>query len=360
MKKKKRILLCGYYGRNNSGDDALASVCIDRLWSVFKPESISVLSGTPVWCNGNAGVSYPDLSVRFARTRAMLSSNVIVYGGGGVLQDHRGLADLKEKRRTIAVAKALGKKVIFLGISVGPVTSTQGQRLAARVLNMADYISVRDDYSFRMATERLKVTAPVDSHFDLAVLMDGAVPGKERKKNVLGVSLVPAKDAFGLSSESSYLENLAKALKRVIDEYGFEIRFFVFNKLAGDEELAKKMCALIGVRSRLRIIDYEMNPLRVFEQVKECSHFMGMRLHSAIFAFMASIPFILVNYHPKCEGFAEKIKLTRNALIDVQNPKDLETGLFGLVSGTIAPSGYSLEKARREAEKSFERALSFL
>ncbi|HBG45908.1 MAG TPA: hypothetical protein DDW94_02860 [Deltaproteobacteria bacterium] len=360
MKKKNRILLCGYYGRGNSGDDALASVCIERLWSAFKPESISVLSGTPVWCNRNPGVFYPDLTVRFARTRAMLSSNIIVYGGGGVLQDHRGLADLKEKHRNIAAAKALGKKVLFLGISVGPLSSPQGQRLAARVLNMADYISVRDDDSFRLVTERLRVTAPVDGHFDLAVLMDRSVAGKEEKGNVLGVSLVPAKDAFGLSGEISYLENLAGVLRRVIDEYGFEIRFFVFNKMAGDEELAKRMCALIGDQSRLRIIDYDMNPVRVFEQVKACSHFMGMRLHSGIFAFMASIPFIMVNYHPKCEGFAEKIKLSRDALIDIQDPKDLERGLLGLARGTIAPSGYSLDEARREAERSFDRALSFV
>lgn len=361
MKNNKRILLCGYYGYDNAGDDALASVCIGQIWKLFGPSSLFVMSRAPVYFDEGVKVSYPDLSVRFGRMRAILSSDVIVYGGGGVFQDHRGLSDLREKLRHITMAKVLGKKVFFLGISVGPLMSEDGRRLAAKVLNKADYISVRDDISYRLITQKLNVTAPVDNLFDLAVLLDKASVKVDRKgKKVLGVSLLPAKDAFELKGEKSYLDNLASVLMRVINEHGFEVRFFVFNRNAGDKELAERMCTMLGFSDFVKVVPYDRNPVHVLKEVKACSHFLGMRLHSAIFAFMASIPFVMVNYHPKCEGFAEKVGLSSGSVLRIDDFKDTAEKVLALVNGEISPPGYSLEKARGEAELSFERAMQFM
>ena len=81
-----RVLLSGYYGFGNLGDEALLEVIVSQLRARFPGVSIDVLSASPEETARTLGI---EATARWnARTvrEAIAKADVLVSGGGGLLQ----------------------------------------------------------------------------------------------------------------------------------------------------------------------------------------------------------------------------------------------------------------------------------
>lgn len=353
------MLLNGYYGKCNSGDDALAYVCISQLCALADARYlVEVLSDDRIEHNCKFKNISADVSKRFQRFRSYLSSKVIVFGGGGIFQDHRktGLIDLRQKYLLVTLAKMLGRQIVFIGISVGPITTREGFWLTKKILNTAKYITVRDQCSYDFLVNRLKIRRDLEKTFDLAVLLnrDETLSGVVKKPKMLGISLVPVKDSSIYRDQRKFLSNLAMALVRIIDEHGVKIRMIEFNRNSGDLEIMNQLSSLIDRKQSISVVPYSRNPVNVARQVAQCSYFLAMRLHSAIFSYMTDTPFVLINYHQKCEGFAHEIGLEPERLIISDDKAEFLFKLDRLINSTDKGFLRKLEDAEREALKSFD------
>jgi len=47
-----------------------------------------------------------------------------------------------------------------------------------------------------------------------------------------------------------------------------------------------------------------------------------MRLHSCVLAYMASLPVLMLDYHPKCRGFAREVGFPPGAVVDLDQLRD--------------------------------------
>src|SRR5262249_7667542 len=75
-----------------------------------------------------------------------------------------------------------------------------------------------------------------------------------------------------------------------------------------------------ALRAKLRVptrhVRYAEDPLAVARTIASLRGLIAMRLHAAVFAFLARTPALLLGYHEKCAAWAETIGLDRSMIFD--------------------------------------------
>lgn len=360
MTTKKRVLLFGYYGMANAGDDVLSYVCIEQIHNYFNGAvTIEVAAENEVFKPGRIDVCYTKHNRKFARLRAILNADILFFGGGGIFQDYRktGRRDIFEKLVYVMLARALGKKVSFVGISVGPLATRPGQFMSRIIFKLATYISVRDSASYALLQETFGIRGNLFKSFDLALNMSTPVDARRNDKSIC-VSLVPMKHAHTGLDESKLLEGLAVVLTDLIDNHGYKVRLLEFNKSAGDIELIEQLTHRVSRHSSVEIVRYDGNPLRLIEAIASCCGVIATRLHAAIFAYMTATPFVVVNYHVKCENFAVEVGLNDSSIIRSDREPELRSKIAEMLTRQDSGCSYDLDQARREAGETIQNALT--
>ncbi len=138
--RTKPILLLGYYGYGNFGDEVSARAIRDSL--VSQGHAVTVICAQ----SRRLRSVYGAHCVGRHRFSALWQSGALLLGGGSVLQDETSLRSLCYYLFWIALAKARGLRVLLYANGIGPIRSSLGRRLTARVLRGVR-ILCRDDAS---------------------------------------------------------------------------------------------------------------------------------------------------------------------------------------------------------------------
>ena len=102
-----KFVISGYIGFDNFGDEAIAKVLISHLKSL-EAEKITVLSSNPL----KTSKMYAVDSVNFLNFfKPILESDVLISGGGSLLQDVTSLKSLIYYLAVIVTALVFNKKV---------------------------------------------------------------------------------------------------------------------------------------------------------------------------------------------------------------------------------------------------------
>ncbi|MEO5953743.1 MAG: polysaccharide pyruvyl transferase CsaB, partial [Chloroflexia bacterium] len=87
MSERNRIVILGWYGSNNTGDEALVQVIVERLRE-HGFDDLVALSTNPGKTGGRLGVkSVPRSLFNLQTIRAMIGAKALILGGGGLIQD---------------------------------------------------------------------------------------------------------------------------------------------------------------------------------------------------------------------------------------------------------------------------------
>ncbi len=304
------VLLDGYYGRRNAGDDAFCWVAV-RLSAELWPgrEVVLMADRTPALPAPVRTALGGGRAVRGARrlqaVTAVGRAERVVHVGGSTFR--RVNTHGRDQDRA---ARLLGRERHAVGVSVGPFRSAADEREVARVLGGYASISVRDEPSYDRAVA-LGITTPTTRAADVAILLPALlepVPGRsETETPVVAVSLAPF-ESLGEGAPSDEVvrrERLAALLRRAHDQVRFTVRLVSLNASAarGDgAELQRLGSMLDGIASEY--VPYEDDPVATYRAVESADALVGMRLHASIFAFAAGVPFLTIDYHPKCAEFA--------------------------------------------------------
>lgn len=113
-----KVLISGYYGFKNFGDEAILSVLVTHLKEVGA--DITVLSSdtdyTAKKYSVNSVRSFDMVNV----LKEIQNTDVLISGGGSLLQDVTSLKSLVYYSFIIALALLLNKKVIVFAQGIGP------------------------------------------------------------------------------------------------------------------------------------------------------------------------------------------------------------------------------------------------
>ncbi|MGB9678804.1 MAG: polysaccharide pyruvyl transferase CsaB [Thermoanaerobacteraceae bacterium] len=301
-----KIIISGYYGFDNIGDEAVLKCIVDEIKN-RGINDITVLSNSPNYTSQTYGVKAVNRNSFKDIYKGIKRSDILLSGGGSLLQDVTSSKSLWYYLIIIFLGKLLRKKVYIIGQGIGPINSRFNRWLTKKILNRLSGITVRDQYSKRYL-EELGVTKNIivsaDPVVNLTVYKDDGIKAAKEKDGIeldspYAIICVREWD----NSELSRVE-LARAADSINEEYGYKIVFlpFYYKK---DYEESDRVATYMKMPYEILSEKYDIDEM--ISIIKHSKLLVGIRLHSLIFSFIALTPFIGISYDPKVEGFLKAI-----------------------------------------------------
>ena len=319
MKKSKtiaKIMISGYYGFNNTGDEAILKSMVRAFKEKIPQIKIVVLSHNPLQTSQTYQVKAINRLHLIDIIRCLRDTNLFISGGGGLLQDSTGKGwSILYYLGLILIAKIVKVPVMIYAQGIGPVNKQINKKLVRWILNKVDLITVRDNSSKELL-ENLGVVKPsIYVNSDPVFLL--------KKKNInhivdnypyiqelinsdnrplIGVSVREYKNN---GSDSKRI--FARAADYLIENYKAKIIFLPF-KFNEDVHISEEILSLM--KNKAEVLKIKLEPEELLSVLSRLSLVVGVRLHSIIFSSMANIPFIAFNYDPKVKYFVEDLGLS--------------------------------------------------
>ena len=110
------ILISGYYGFDNIGDESILRTLVSSLREHIPDCSLTVLSHNPTSTREKYGVEAVDRMSPMAILRAVKKCDMLISGGGSLLQDVTSSKSLHYYLSIIRCAEFFHKKVFILSL----------------------------------------------------------------------------------------------------------------------------------------------------------------------------------------------------------------------------------------------------
>ena len=301
------VVICGAYGKGNSGDNAILNAIVEQLHHIDPDLPITALSRDPMETKLCAGIDAVYTFSVFKIGRLLRRTKLYISGGGTLMQDATSTRSLLYYLFSIRQAHRRGCKVMLYGCGIGPISKERNQKRTAKVLNRyVNIISVRDRYSID-TLEQLGVTEPeIHLNADPALLIDP--PDTDELRSYLCRSgLVEGKSyvMIALRPWDGFTEKIgafAAAAEYLHREYGL-IPLLYAMEPARDEAAVKAVAEKIHCPHL--VLSAGTNGAEILALVRRMSLVISMRLHTLIFASGQGVPVVGIVYDPKVSGFLD-------------------------------------------------------
>ena len=291
-----QVVLCGYYGKGNGGDEALLASLLQML-----PESIKplVLSGDPQETRSRYGVESYDRFSGWAILSALRSSDALILGGGSLLQDSTSFNSLLYYAGVTGLAQRLGLKTIAWAQGIGPLHRSWSERLATQIFRGCTAISVRDGASARWLSQRQIscIVAPDPVWAMRSIPLDDPVSLPHPR---IAVCLRP----HALLTEQR-LQVLTAALGEVQERLGAGMLLLPFHR-KDDRPLAQHLLHSLPGATQILELEHPQQLQAVFQSIDLT---LSMRLHGLIMAASAGSRCYGLSYDPKVSRLMEELCL---------------------------------------------------
>lgn len=213
----------------------------------------------------------------------------------------------------LLIAKLFKKEII--GLNVGIINNkTNGEWFLKTVLKQHDVVYLRDSSDKQVLKDMNLKTKSIDSA-DIVFTNSLLRKYSEQKESenaqiIIGINLNAYlnnfSDDINKISLESFLNTISSNLDKIIEKYSCEIHFFPTAKM--DIDIHNKVVNSMQHKQNCKII-YERNVESILIEMSKVKLFIGMRMHSLIFATILNKPVISLNYSPKVRGFMNQLQL---------------------------------------------------
>ncbi len=376
-----RILIGGYYGHGNAGDEALLAAMLRELRARRPGLEITVASGDPERTRAEHGVGAVAAADLPALAGAVRKSDLVIVGGGGLFQDYWDVpaeSFLTARQGGIysyliypVLAALLGRPSMVYAVGVGPLNTEEGKRLTRVAFELSRAATVRDDRSLALL-EEIGVTGAVLSA-DPAFLLDPA-PAAEAEALLGDLGIGGGEILTGVSlrhwdfgTEAGVWEaEVARGLNLHLKASPGRLLFLPFQSEEGryedDLAVARRVAGALRDRSRAVVVDRRLRPEELAALLSRCRRVLAMRFHSALFALAAGVPTAALAYDPKVTALMEDAGLSELALpVQRWRAEDVAAALRGADREDLRERLASFAGRKRElARGSAELALQAL
>ncbi len=279
----KKILLSGYFGFGNCGDEII----------LYTEKKFFEDSGYEVFPVCKVPKGQNELSRNLLKTVAAIRrSDIIVSGGGGLLQDKTSLKSLFYYLFMLFAGRLFGKKTVCFAQGIGPLNTAFGRFITGKVVSRANLITVRDEYS-KSVLRNCGIKKPINVCADVAFLFDvkEEIPLPYEKFVIFSP---------GYSTNMPSVDTLADIANVMQKESGFPVVIMPLYP-GRDGKIALEVSKKTGF------------PVVIFKRIGQClyafekSEFVvGMRYHSVVLSSLAKKAFVSMSYDPKVSAISEE------------------------------------------------------
>ncbi len=298
----KKVFIFGYYGFKNIGDEATLSSIIKTIKKVDPTTQVSALSYNGKYTERIHGIMGISRNSMVEVIRTIANSDLIISGGGSLLQDVTSSRSLIYYLTLILWAKIMKKPVLFYSNGFGPIKKNFNKYITSRIVNMVDKIIVRDKES-KITMEAIGISKEIDVTTDATFILEGIKSNKALEilhneniptdKPLVGISIRPwfVKDTF--------ITTLAKFADYIFDK-GINILFI---PMQGNKDLEISNKVVANMKKEAYVLRNEYGPEEILGIIGEMKLLIGMRLHALIFAGIKGVPMLGLEYDPKIDSY---------------------------------------------------------
>ena len=311
-RRRDGVVLCGAYGQNNAGDEAVLKAILAELRAVDPEMPLWVMTRKPRQTRQANRVGAVFTFNVFAFCRRMRRCRLYVNGGGSLIQDVTSSRSLWFYLFTLSAAKRLGCRVMMYGCGIGPIRSGRNRKRAGRVIDKnVDVITLRDRESRQelesLGVKRPKIVLAADPAVSLrsaspeeaeAILEQAGLRPREGQR-YLGVTVRP------WPGFEDKLSVFAQAIDYAFEKYGLRP---VFIPIEGrmDAAASGRVAALLQ-KAPAAILPPCSGPELAIALSARMDVALSMRLHALIFAAARGVPLVGAVYDPKVSAFLDSV-----------------------------------------------------
>ncbi|MBQ7624519.1 MAG: polysaccharide pyruvyl transferase CsaB, partial [Clostridia bacterium] len=307
-KNKYGVLICGAYGRGNSGDESILKAIIDSMHETDPVMPVTVMTKQPMKTALSHSVNTVYTFNVPAFLKEMKKAAIFINGGGNLIQDSTSSRSLLFYLYTIRAAKKKKCKVVMYGCGIGKVSKKQNRKITKYVLNKyADVISLRDRLSFNdledMGVTKPKIILSADPAFSIKPASEYDASYYLSKQ---GVDPDGKYICFSLREWKGIdkFDQFAAAANYAYEKYGLTPVFLPI-------EVPRDQNAASAVASKLNCPYHMINPSSdaslTISLFGKMTVVCAMRLHALVFAAASGSPFIAASYDIKVDGFMDYV-----------------------------------------------------
>ena len=360
----KNIVVSGYYGARNGGDEAILAAIIEVLTGLNQKLNITVISSDPQDTHTRHGVRAVGFT-NFGQIVAELwQADLFISGGGSLLQNVTSGRSLYYYLGIITLAKLLRCPVMLYAQGIGPIHGTFARKLMRFIGNCLDLITVRD----RGSLDELAALGITKPHIEctadpvLAIRPVDKAAGRE----ILAAHLVKDnKPLVGISVREwrgwqHYKDVLAETVGRISRDLDVQVVFF---PMQFPEDLIVAKAIAIAAKTDAVVLEREYSTAELLSLVGNMELVISVRLHALIFAGVMDVPMLGLSYDPKIDRFLASLGEKPVGNLEDITADKLTTEIDKLwQERQSAHHGNSrkLKELRRAAAKNAQLALSLL
>lgn len=282
------IAISGYYGFKNFGDEAILSVLVNHLKKI-ENTNITVFSSDIGYTEKTYGVNAVKRFDIKEVIKTIKNCDVLISGGGSLLQDVTSLKSLIYYSLIIALGLLFNKKVIIFAQGIGPLNSNIAKIIVKNLLKYCSYVTVRDENSSKLLADLgVKSELVCDPIYSLDIAR------AEQTRNV-GIQLREFK-----TMNQELLQKLALLVITKFSDKKIEI--FSLQKTQ-DLELCKRFETLI--KSFNPEVNTEIVQDDIINRISKLEYLIGMRFHAVLVALKCRVKTCAINYDVKVEKIAK-------------------------------------------------------
>ncbi len=303
------VMISGYYGFHNSGDDSILSAIISNLRKKCPNIRITVLSKNPQETSKIHGVDAVDRFNIYRILKALRKTKLLISGGGSLLQDVTSSASLYYYLAVMRLAKLCGAKVMLYANGIGPISKKRNIRYVKRVVSKTDLVTLREKNSRDELQGIIEKSIPVFVTADPVYALENE-EGRLVDEAICKSGISGKAEFFIIAlrewkySDKEIEAKVAEFADAVSQKHGI-VPLVMPMQDVFDKEISARIAEKIN--SKCGLLACGLPPQTMLGVVKRAKFVVGMRLHTLIYAVKNSVPAIALDYDPKVDAVMESV-----------------------------------------------------
>ncbi|NLM45151.1 MAG: polysaccharide pyruvyl transferase CsaB [Clostridiales bacterium] len=303
----KKIVISGYYGFGNSGDEAILKSIVRDFREVDPNIDITALSNNPGKTSNEYNINAVNrLNVKNI-AKAIKSCDLLISGGGSLLQDMTSTRSLLYYLSIIKIGLMFNKKIMLYANGIGPINSLTNIKRVKRVIDNVNLITLREPESYneliRMGISKPRIIVTADPVLTTTPVDEDKVDeifkeeGIHENGSYIGVNIRKWKYSNDLESQ------LAISLEYIYSNYKLMPIFIPMYQ--SDIDVIK----ITGEKMRIpyKILSKTYEPEELIGIISHMKLVIAMRLHTLIYSSITATPMAGLIYDPKVKGYLDYI-----------------------------------------------------
>lgn len=326
----ERVLVGGWYGAGNLGDEMLLDLFI--RWcreQGAEPTAISIDAPATRRLHGIAAVDIFDLDGVLG---AMRDADLFALGGGGLLQTHHNFtlgalydftaADIGSYVRPMLMARQLGVPTLFWAQGLGPLEGDEPRAVVRDLLSWVGHASLRDEDSLALVRElgcgRAFPVAPDPAWAWPLPDTVARAPGGARR-----IAIVPR----SWDTAPAWSDHFLGALRHRLAPGEASIVWMVSQANAVPGRASDDLGFIRSMMERLggeyeQSLQVHASPSDWAATLAGCDAAIVMRMHAQVLALRLGLPVLAIEYDPKMAVVSSDAGLRDEHRVSVGSPPE--------------------------------------